>query len=99
MTGARMIRFPSRRRDERLSADQLTAMKASNLVEERIEARVRPGRPNARGVRAGPCLCEPKRGKSPLWVNAHTQKWGCLRALGCGGDIFDYLARFEGYDF
>lgn len=64
-----------------------------------IAARVRLGRANARGVRSGPCLCEPRRDKTPLWMNTTLHTWGCLRGHGCGGDVFDFLAQFEGLSF
>ena len=83
----------------RLSPHELAAIKAANPVEALISARVRLGPPNARGIRSGPCLCEPVRGKVPLWLNTALQTWGCLRGGGCGGDLFDYLEQFEGLDF
>ena len=83
----------------RLSPHELAALKAEHPVEALIQSRIRLGRPNARGIRPGPCLCEPVRGKSPLWVDTARQTWGCLRGHGCGGDIFGYLHQFEGLDF
>lgn len=82
----------------RLSPDQLAAVKAENPIAPMIERRVRLGRANARGVRSGACICEPARGKSPLWVNDDRRTWGCLKG-GCGGDVFSFLEQFEGLDF
>ncbi len=82
----------------RLSVSELADLKAAHPVDALIEQRARLGRPNARGVRSGMCLCEPVRGKAPLWANTVSQTWGCLRG-GCGGDIFDFLATFDGLSF
>ncbi len=83
----------------RLSPRALAAINTAHPVEDLIEARVKLGRPNARGIRAGQCLCQPVRGKSPLWVNRNNPTFGCLRGGGCGGDVFGYLKQFEGLDF
>lgn len=83
----------------RLAPHELAALKANHPVEAMIGARVKLGRANARGKRAGQCLCEPVRGKAPLWVDTRSQAWGCLKGGGCGGDVFDYLAQWEGLDF
>ena len=83
----------------RLSPFDLAALKAAHPVEPMIEARVKLGRPNARGIRAGMCLCAPVRGKAPLWLNTLRQTFGCLRGGGCGGDVFGFLHQFEGLDF
>ena len=82
----------------RLSADALQALKAAHPLDRLIGKAVPLGRASAKGVHAGPCLCHPTKGKSPLWVNADRGSWGCLKG-GCGGDIFDYLQQFEGLDF
>jgi hypothetical protein len=39
------------------------------------------------------------RGKAPLCVDSRSQTWGCLKGGGCGGDVLDYLAQWEGLDF
>lgn len=83
----------------RLSPHELAALKAAHPVEALIQQRVKLGPPNARGIRSGPCLCEPVRGKFPLWVDITRQSFGCLRGRGCNGDLFGYLHQFEGLDF
>ena len=69
-----------------------------NPLDVMVESRVKLGRPNAKGVRAGPCPCEPSKGKTPFWVNPDTHRWGCLKG-GCQGDTFDWLQKFCGMDF
>lgn len=71
---------------------------ASNPLDAIIERRCRLGAANGKGVRAGPCLCEPTKGKTPLWVNTQTNRFGCLKG-DCKGDIFSYFQQFEGHDF
>lgn len=83
----------------RLSPHDLARLKADHPVEAMIEKKGKLGPANARGIRSGLCLCEPVRGKAPLWVNAREQTWGCLKGGGCGGDVFDFLRQFEGLDF
>ena len=83
----------------RIDPREIAAIKVAHPVDSMIESHVKLGPENARGVRSGPCLCEPVRGKAPLWVNTSTQTWGCLRSGGCGGDVFDCLAQLEGLSF
>jgi hypothetical protein len=82
----------------RISPDQPDDIKQRNPIADIFGERVKLGRPNRRGIRAGACLCEPQRGKAPLWVDTTKQTWGCLKG-DCGGDVFDYLRQFEGLDF
>ncbi len=82
----------------RLSPDELADLKDQHPIEQMIAARGRLGRANSRGILAGPCLCAPVRGKSPLWVNPARQSWGCLKG-GCGGDLFSFLEQFDGLAF
>lgn len=69
-----------------------------NPLDGIVEARVRLGRPNAKGIREGQCPCDPAKGKTPFWVNPATHRWGCLKG-GCQGDTFDWLQKFHGLDF
>jgi hypothetical protein len=82
----------------RLEKADIEALKRARPLDGLVAARARLGRENGRGIRAGACLCSPKRGKSPLWVNGAKGTWGCL-AGACGGDTFSYLQQWEGLDF
>jgi hypothetical protein len=82
----------------RLSKDELARIKEDNPLDEIVEKHVKLSRASAKGIRAGQCICEPKRGKSPLWVNPAKGTWGCKYG-SCGGDTFTFLERFEGLDF
>jgi hypothetical protein len=84
----------------RLSRDDLAQVKALNPLDGIIDARSKLTRPNSKGIREGQCLCNPVRGKRPLWVNPAAATWGCLaRGSVCGGDTFTFLEQFEGLDF
>jgi hypothetical protein len=82
----------------RLAKDEIEALKRERPLDGLVETRVKLGRANVAGIRAGACLCAPKRGKTPLWVNGAKGAWGCL-AGACGGDTFSYLQQWEGLDF
>ena len=82
----------------RLSPDQMSALKSATPLADFVGKRVKLGRASAHGVRAGACLCQPAKGKAPLWVNTSKQTWGCLKG-DCGGDVIDYLRQVEGLDF
>ncbi|WP_174514080.1 DUF7146 domain-containing protein [Methylocella tundrae] len=84
----------------RLSRDDLAQVKALNPLDDIIDQRTKLKRANSRGIREGQCICNPVRGKWPLWVNAQTSTWGCLaRGSVCGGDTFTFLEQFDGLDF
>jgi len=82
----------------RLSRCELDRIKAEHPLDSFVEKHVRLGRASAKGIRAGQCICTPKKGRSPLWVNVAKGSWGCKYG-GCGGDAFTFLEQFEGLDF
>lgn len=82
----------------RLAKEAISKLLDDKPLADMIGQRVRLSRPNGKGVCAGPCLCDPKKGKAPLWVSTVTHRWGCLKG-DCGGDTFDFLREHEGLDF
>ena len=82
----------------RLDKDAIADLLDKNPLADIIGKKVKLGRPNGKGVCDGPCLCEPQKGKSPLWVTP-SHRWGCFKNSACGGDTFDYLRVHEGLEF
>lgn len=82
----------------RLDKDAIADLLDKNPLADIIGRKVKLGRPNGKGVCDGPCLCEPQKGKSPLWVTP-SHRWGCFKNTACGGDTFDYLRVHEGLEF
>lgn len=56
-----------------------------------------PVRPSGRALVAR-CPFHTDRGRPNLYVYPDTQSWYCYRC-GAGGDIFDFIQRYEGLDF